>query len=142
MTNTSSSCFDLIFTWNSSLITKSAYADSCHHSIVLVRWISTFLSLLHEFWDYNKADKKNIQKSIKTFTWARLFINLTINERVEFFPNTLINIFKNYIPNKKVKLEHGEALWINKNKVCFIKDLGLQKDNIWMVKCKVIITCY
>ena len=39
MTNTSSSCIDLIFTSNPNLITefgieKSLYADSCHHSIV------------------------------------------------------------------------------------------------------------
>ena len=39
MTNTSSSCINLIFTLNASLITelgteKSLYADSCHHSII------------------------------------------------------------------------------------------------------------
>ena len=62
-----------------------------------------------ELWDYNKADEKNIQKSIKTCNWARLFINLTINERVELLSNTLINIFRNYIPNKKVKFKYGEA---------------------------------
>ena len=49
MTNTSSSCIDLNFTSNPSLITefgieKHIYPKSYHHSTVLVRWISTFLS--------------------------------------------------------------------------------------------------
>ena len=52
-----------------------------------------------EVWYYNKADKKSIQKSIKTCNWARLF--LTINERPTL-SNTLINIFRNSIPSKKV----------------------------------------
>ena len=66
MTNTSSSCNDLIFTSNTSLITdfgieKSLYADSCHHSIVFGK-INLNVSLpapyTREVWDYNKADKK------------------------------------------------------------------------------------
>ena len=44
-----------------------------------------------------------------------MFINLTINEIVELLYNALINIFRNYIPNKKNKFEYGEAPWINKN---------------------------
>ena len=36
-----------------------------------------------------------------------LFINL--NKRVELLSNALINIFRNYIPNKKVKFKYGEA---------------------------------
>ena len=59
--------------------------------------------------------EKNIQRSIKICNWKRLFINLTINERVELLPNTLTNIFRNYIPNKKVKFKYNEAPWINKN---------------------------
>ena len=66
-----------------------------------------------------KLTKKNIyiyiQRSIKTCNWARLFINLTINERMELFSNMLINAFRNYIPNKKVKFKYAEAPWINKN---------------------------
>ena len=57
-----------------------------------------------EVWDYNKADGKNTQGSIKTSNWAGLFINLTISERVGLLSNTLTNIFKNYIPNKKINL--------------------------------------
>ena len=34
---------------------------------------------------------------------------------MELLSNTLINTFRNYIPNKKIKFKYGEALWINKN---------------------------
>ena len=63
-----------------------------------------------ELWSYNKADRKNIQVSIKNVAQK-----LTIRERVELLSNTLINIFRNYIPNKKVQFQYGEAPWINKN---------------------------
>ena len=72
-------------------------------------------SYIREIWDYNKDGRKNIQRSIKICNWKRLFINLTINERVELLPNTLTNIFRNYIPNKKFKFKYDEAPWINKN---------------------------
>ena len=55
----------------------------------------------------------------KTCNWARLFTNLTIHERVKLLSNTLINIFRNYIPVKKVQFKYGQATWINKSKVCF-----------------------
>ena len=84
--------------------------------LLLVRWISTFLSLLHihvKFGTIAKLTKK-LPEKCKTCNLARLFINLTINERVELLSNTLINIFRNYFSNKKVKFKYGEAPCINK----------------------------
>ena len=93
LTNTRSYCIYLSFFSNPSLITEfgidgSLYTDSCHHSIVLGKMnlsdpllppyiyvkIGTIIKL-----------KKNIQRSIKTCNWTRLFINLT-NERMNSFP--------------------------------------------------------
>ena len=64
----------------------------------------------HDVWFYNKADRKNIQSSIKTCNFARLFINLTINEKVELLSNMIINISK-----KKVEFKYDETPWINKS---------------------------
>ena len=66
ITNTSSSCIDLIFISNVNLIRefgieKSLYADSFHYSIVFGKMnLSIPLPPLYtrEVWDYNKADKK------------------------------------------------------------------------------------
>ena len=52
-----------------------------------------------------------------------MFINLTINETEKRLSNTLINIFRNNIPNKNVKFKYSEAPWINKNKLvkrCYV----------------------
>ena len=70
MTNSSSSCIDLIFTSNPSLITefgieKSLYANSCHHSIVFDKMnlnVPLPPSYTSEVWDYNKADKKVLRE--------------------------------------------------------------------------------
>ena len=35
-----------------------------------------------------------------------MFLNLTINERVELLSNKLINIFRSYFPNKKIKFKN------------------------------------
>ena len=79
-------------------------------------------------WDYNKADTKKIQRSINTCDRTKLFTNLTINERVELLSNTLINIFRSYSPNKKVKFKYGEAPWIKINiKSAFHKRTRLTK---------------
>ena len=81
---------------------------------------------------------------MKTCNWARMFINLTVIERVELLPSNLINIFRNYIPNNKVKFEYGEAPWINRN----IESALCKRSRITkryyanVVKCKVIMTCY
>ena len=73
---------------------------------------------------------KNVLRSIKTCNWPRLFINLTINERVKLLSNTLINIFRNYTPNRKIKFKYGEAPWINKNiKSALCKRSRLTKGN-------------
>ena len=66
-----------------------------------------------EVWDYNKGDRKKIQGSMITCNWEKLFIKLMINEIVGLLSNTLINIFRNYIRNKKVKFKHVEAPCIN-----------------------------
>ena len=47
---------------------------------------------------------------------------------MELLSNTLINTFRNYIPNKKIKFKYGEALWINQNiKVALRKRFRLTK---------------
>ena len=70
MTNTSSSCIDLIFILTSSLITefgieKSLHTDSCHHSIVFGKMnlnVPLPRPYTREVWNYNKADKKISRK--------------------------------------------------------------------------------
>ena len=46
---------------------------------------------------------------------SKIVHNLNNKCKSGTFSNTLINIFRNYIPNKKFRFEYGEAPWISKN---------------------------
>ena len=52
-----------------------------------------------EVWNYKNANAEGIQQSISCFNWKKAFENLSINEKVDLLNATLLNIFRNYIPN-------------------------------------------
>ena len=56
---------------------------------------------VREVWDYEKANIENTKKAISHFDWNSE--NLSVDEKVEFLNENLLNIFRNYIPNKKIK---------------------------------------
>ena len=49
--------------------------------------------------DYEKANIEHIKKAISNFDWNKAFENLSVVEKVDFLNKTLLNIFRNYIPN-------------------------------------------
>ena len=57
-------------------------------------------------WDYGSANTKNIQKAVRNFDWEKAFGNLSVDRKVDF---------RNYIPNKKIKFNYRQPLWINDN---------------------------
>ena len=67
-----------------------------------------------EVWDYKNANAEGMQKSISRFHWKKAFENLSINEKVDFLNATLVNIFRNYIPNKIVKCSYRDPPWLTK----------------------------
>ena len=58
---------------------------------------------------------KNIKKAIFNFNWSKAFQNLSVDERVEHFNETLRNIFRNYVPNKKIKWDYRQLPRVNDN---------------------------
>ena len=59
-----------------------------------------------EVWDYNKANVENIKKAVFNFNWNRAFENLSVDEKVELLNETLLNVFRNYIPKQKLKYDY------------------------------------
>ena len=51
-------------------------------------------------WDYKKADSKYIRKALDSVNRERLFDQLDINAQVAAFTETILNAFRNYVPNK------------------------------------------
>ena len=57
-------------------------------------------------WDYKKADSKNICKAI-------YFHEKDINSQVVAFSEIMLNVFRNYVPNKYVTLDDKDPVWMS-----------------------------
>ena len=106
--NNSFSCIDLIFCNILSIISNYgvdlSIFEKCHHNIILGKInIRISPSNVREVCYYKKANVKSIQINIQTFDWVEAFRNLSVDGKVDVLNETLMNIFRNYIPNKKVK---------------------------------------
>ena len=116
----SQSCIDLIFTNQPNLVIDSGVHPSlypqCHHQITFCK-----INLKIEYpppytrlvWDYEKADKNAINRSIEQFDWNRSFYNLDVHEQVCLLNSTLLNIFSNFIPNKYITINDKDPPWMN-----------------------------
>ena len=85
----------------------------CHHQIVYAKLslkIHVPPSYKREVWHYNRAQVDLIKRSIVNFDWDKAFWSLSVNEQVELLENTLLNIFRNFIPHESIK----DPPWINK----------------------------
>ena len=107
------SCIDLIFCTNTNVMAKHGVDvssfEKCHHSIIFGK-IDIHVPLpppyVREVWDFSKAHAENIKKAISSFNWNKAFENLSIDAKIELLNGTLLNIFRNYIPNKKIKCDY------------------------------------
>ena len=101
-------CIDFVFCTNQNVISKYGVDFSIfgkfHHNIIYGK-IDIHVPLqpkyVRDVWDYSKADIQNIKKSIKNFNWGITLKSLSIDSKVDLLNETLLNIFWNYIPNKK-----------------------------------------
>ena len=87
--NISSSCIDLIFTSNPSIIVNSGIekrlCSSCHLDIIYGKTnfrVRLPPSHFRTIWDYKNADASSIQRTIENFYWKCAFGSKTINEKV------------------------------------------------------------
>ena len=60
-----------------------------------------------------KADPSNIRKALDSVNWERLFSGYNINEQVAAFNEVLLNIFRNYVPNKYITIDDKDPVWMN-----------------------------
>ena len=102
------SCIDLIFWTNQSVISNHgvdvSIFDKCHRNIIyskIIICVPLPPTYVREFWDHKKANIENIKKSISNFDWNKAFEILPVDEKVDVLNKTLLNIFRNYISNKK-----------------------------------------
>ena len=117
--NNSMSCIDLIFCTNKNIISNHgvdvSIFDKCHHNIIFGK-IDILVPLppifVREVWDYSKANVEHIKKAISNFNWHNAFKDLSVDEKVVLLNETLLNIFRNYLPNKKIKCDYRQPPWM------------------------------
>ena len=120
ISNASSSCIDLIFTSQPNLITDSRVHSSlhrnCHHQIVFAKLNLHIVyppPCLREIWHYREANTGLIRRAIKEFNWERAFSNPSVNEKVDIFNRTILNILSNSIPHEIIVCDDKDPPWFN-----------------------------
>ena len=116
----SSSCIDLIFTNQPNLSVNSGVHSSllpnCHHQIVHTSFnLDIYYPPPYQrlIWDYKKADSTNIRKVLDSVNWERLFDKKDLNSQVVTLNETILNVFRNYVPNKYVTIDDKDPVWMN-----------------------------
>ena len=74
-----------------------------------------------EVWDYGKAQVDLINKTIENFDCNELFSGQDIHNQIKFFNTTILNVFRNFIPNKVILGDDKEPPWANDESRLLIK---------------------
>ena len=147
ISNISSSCIDLIFTSQPNLINNSGVHSSlhpnCHHQIVFAKLnlhIVYHPPYLREICHDREANTGLIRRDIKKFNWERAFSNTSVNEKVNIFNKTLINIFSNFIPHEIIVCDDKDPPWFNNRIKTLIQEKNItykiyhhNKDNLDLI---------
>ena len=130
----SSSCIDLLFTDQPHLSINSGVHSSlhtnCHHQIVHSNFnLNIYYPPPYQrlTWDYKKADPKNIRKALDSVNWEKLLGNKNINLQVAKLNETILNVFRNYVPNKYITIDDKDPVWMNET----IKSKIKTKDKLY-----------
>ena len=65
-----------------------------------------------EVWDYKNTTLENIQQSVSGIDWNFNFQGKTVNQKVNILHECLLNVFHNFIPNKKIKFNYQDPPWM------------------------------
>ena len=122
-------CIELIFTSNPNLINSSGVEmslfEKCHHNIAHGKIdfkISIPPPYMREVWDYKNASAESTQRSISSIDWDFLFWRKSINKKVDILNECLTNIFHNFVPNKVIKCDYRQPLWMTDSKKNKLKE--------------------
>ena len=102
------------------------FHPNCHHQIVHSSFnLIIFCPPPYQrlVWDYKKDGSKNIRKALDSVNWERLFDQIDINAQVAaFFNETILNVFRNLVPNKYITVDDKDPFSMNENIKTKIKE--------------------
>ena len=84
------------------------------------------------FWFYEKANLELIRRPINEFDWIRALSNVSIDKKVCYFTETLLNIIHNFIPPEIIVWENRDLPWMNNKikKLINEKNLAYKSKNL------------
>ena len=66
-----------------------------------------------EVWHYNDANTELIRRVVDQFNWQKAFLNKNVNEKVNIFYETILNILRNFISYETVLWDDRDSPWFN-----------------------------
>ena len=67
-----------------------------------------------EVWHLKYPNTKLIRQAINEFNWQRVFLSTKVNEKVDIFNSTILNILRNVIPHEFRICDGKDPTWFNK----------------------------
>ena len=101
--------------------------NKCHHNIIygsLNFNIPLGPPYNREVWGYKNTDRVCMQHAISLVNWSNLFSNKTADEKVKSLNNILLNMFRNLIPNKVIKVDYKHRNWMNSKIISYLRNMS------------------
>ena len=76
-----------------------------------------------------------LRRAINEFNWQRSFLNTNVNEKVDIFNSTILNIFSNFILHISVVCDGKDPPWFNKKIRALIQEKNVAFKNYIAWKC-------
>ena len=65
---------------------------------------------MNKIWDYKKARTDLINRFIENVDWSNLLLGKNVDELIEIFSQTILNIFDNFISNQTILRDGRDPL--------------------------------
>ena len=103
----SSSCIDSVFTDQTNLSVNSGVHYSLH--------LNSLIPPNHHYTSvlYGLKKRQILKKLGNSVNWETLFNKKVIDAQVAVFTETILNVFRNYVPNKYVTIDDKDPVWMN-----------------------------
>ena len=69
-----------------------------------------------------KCKGRKIQLSVSGIDWNFIFQEKTVNQKVNILNECLVNVFHNFIPNKKIKFNYKDPPWMTEIAKCKLRE--------------------
>ena len=106
--------------------------SNCYYQIIFAKFNLEIVYLppyVREVWHYKDANTELIRRAINEFNWQRVFLNTNVNEKVDIFNSTILNIFSNFILHISVVCDDKDPPWFNKKIRALIQEKNVAFKN-------------